>query len=302
MQSARQLLFALTVLFCVATLTFFLLRVLPGDAISAQLLQSGAGPDAIAQARAQLGLDASLGVQYGRFMAGLVRGDMGQSLVSGQPVTMLIGQQLIPTVTLALWAILVAVLLGLSTGISAAFDGRISWLARLAINLSLSAPIYWTGTLAIVVFAAQLGWLPSTGTGRPEHLILPVSVLAFHTMGGIGRVVQVNVRHVREAAYIRTAQSKGLTRRIILIRHTLRAGLPPIVTVIALQTGFLLSGAVITESLFVRPGLGRLLLRSVLLQDYPVVQGVVIVSALAYLSMNALADFLHRLIDPRLSL
>ena len=156
--------------------------------------------------------------------------------------------------------------------------------------------------MAIVLFSAKLGWLPSTGTGRLEHLVLPVSVLGFHTMGGIGRVTQASVADARQASFVWVARSKGLPESHLVWRHILRVGLLPVITVTALQMGFLLSGTVITESLFVRPGIGRLLLNSVIEQDYPIVQGVVILSAVVYVILNTLADFLYRLVDPRIIL
>jgi peptide/nickel transport system permease protein len=298
---AQRLLAAVLTVWLAATLSFFALRVLPGDAISAQLAQGGAGRDDIERARARMGLGAPVAIQYTRFMSDLVRGDLGYSLLSQYPVREMIWERFQPTVKLALSAIVVAAVVGVGLGIIGAFESPVSVLSRLLITLSISAPIYWTGTLAIALFSAHLGWLPSTGTGKLEHLILPVGVLSFHTMGGIARVTQVNVKDVRHASFVWVARSKGLTERYIVGRHILRVGLLPVVTVIALQTGFLLGGTVITESLFVRPGIGRLLLDSTIKQDYPVVQGIVILSAMVYITLTTLADVSHRLIDPRVA-
>jgi peptide/nickel transport system permease protein len=295
----RRLLYFLLVIWVTATLTFFLLRALPGDALGAQLAQSGAGPEMIDTVRAQMGLDAPLVMQYAHFLAGLVRGDLGYSLLDGQPVNQMISQQLPPTALLALSAVFLASVLGIALGTLGALDSPASSAARVLITLSISTPIYWTGTLAIIVFAVMLGWLPSTGTGRLEHLILPVGVLSFHTMGGIARVVQANVATMRMAPFVQAARGRGLPEGYITRQHILRVGLLPVITVIALQAGFLLSGAVITESLFVRPGLGRLLLRSAMLQDYPVVQGIVIFSAVVYTALNMIAAVVQRLVDPR---
>jgi ABC-type dipeptide/oligopeptide/nickel transport system permease component len=298
---AQRLISIVSLVLIVATLSFFVLRVAPGDAVSAQLEQSGASQEDIESVRRQLGLSDPLGKQYIRFITGLVRGDLGYSLVNGQSVTKLIGDRLQSTVILAFTAITFATIVGVSFGTLAAFENIASRMARAVVDLSISAPIYWTGTLAIVIFSAQLGWLPSTGTGRINALILPVFVLGFHAMGGIARVLQANVREARSAQFIQTARSKGLPEWLILRRHILRVALPPVITVIALQAGFLMSGTVITESIFVRPGIGRLLLDSVLLQDYPVVQGIIILSALVYAALNMLADHISQMVDPRLS-
>jgi peptide/nickel transport system permease protein len=212
-------------------------------------------------------------------------------------------QHLVPTITLALNALIVASVGGLLLGVLGALELRrgISALARGIIDLSLSTPIYWTGTIAIYIFSAQLGLLPSAGAGRVSQLILPVAVLGFHTAGAIARVVQANVRDTLDADFVRVARAKGLSERAVIWRHVLRASLLPVVTVIALQAGFLLSGTVITESLFVRPGIGRLMLDAVTAQDYPVVQGVVIFAAIVYAVLNVMADTLYRIVDPRVA-
>lgn len=291
---------ALLVLWLAATLIFFALRVLPGDALAAQLAQGGATTAQIDAARAQLGLDDHLLAQYGRFLGGLLRGSLGVSLSSGRPVEDMIAERLWPTIELALLAVLLAALGGLALGVLSAADRWAGRMARLLVGLALGVPIYWTATLAVVLFAVTLGWLPSSGTGSWRQLVLPVSVLAFHTLGAIARLTQISVREVRAMLFVRTAHGKGLPAGLVLRRHVLRVALPPAVTVIALQTGFLLGGAVIIESVFVRPGIGRLLLDSTLRQDYPVVQGVVVLTATAYVALNTLADIVHRLLDPRL--
>ena len=291
---------AVLVLWLAATLAFFALRVLPGDAVAAQLAQGGATAMQIDAARTELGLNDGLPAQYGRFLAGLLRGSLGVSLASGRPVEDMIAERLWPTIELALLAVALAALGGVSLGVIGAGDGWAGRWARLMIGVSMGVPVYWTATLAVVLFAVQLGWLPSSGVGSWRQLVLPVTVLAFHTLGAIARVVQISVREVRDMLFVRTARGKGLPDLLVLRRHVLRVALPPAVTVIALQTGFLLGGAVIIESVFVRPGVGRLLLDSTVRQDYPVVQGIVILVAAAYVMFNTLAEAVHRLLDPRL--
>jgi peptide/nickel transport system permease protein len=293
--------FMLGVIWLAVTLAFFALRVLPGDAIQSQLAQVGVDETVIQERRAEQGLMDPIGIQYLRFISGVLRGDFGYSLLSREPIADIIAPSLLPTVTLALGALILASLLGIALGVIAALrvGGGISLFARLLTNLSLSTPIYYTGTLAIYIFSVLLGWLPSAGASSFNHLILPVSVLGFHTAGSIARVTQANVRDVLDAEFIRVARAKGLRERDVILRHALRAALLPVVQVIALQAGFLLSGAVITESLFVRPGIGRLLLDATLQQDYPLVQGIVVLSAVTYAMLNMLADTIRHLLDPR---
>lgn len=297
----RRFLSLLLTIWLASTLTFVALRVVPGDAIRAQLIQSGASQTQIDALREQMGLDKPVITQYADFLVNLARGDLGDSLLSGQPVSTLIIQRFRHTLTLAIWAMFFATLGGVGLGIAGVFDTYVGRFARVIVSFSISTPLYWTGTIAIVIFSAQLGWLPSSGTGTLKHLILPVGILAFHTLGSIAQITRVNITNARHAAFVWVARSKGLTEKAILWRHILRVGLLPVITVTALQTGFLLGGAVITESLFVRPGIGRLLLDSTIKQDYPVVQGLVILSAVVYTSLNTLADLLRRWVDPRIA-
>lgn len=291
------------VIWLVATITFFALRVLPGDAIQTQLLQSGVSKVVIEERRSQQGFNDPIGVQYSRYMFQLVRGDLGYSLLDGQPVNEMISAQLLPTVTLGVAGVLIAVLLGIPLGIFTAIDVSYGLrnICNLFITLSLSVPIYWSGTLVILVFSAQLRLLPAFGAGSFSQLILPASVLGFYSAGAIAQVIQTSIKGVSSADFVRTAYAKGLPQHLVVRRHILRAALLPTITVIMIQMGFLLGGAVITESLFVRPGIGRLLLDRTLKQDYPVVQGIVVLAAVVYTLLNNLADLLYRLIDPRLS-
>lgn len=303
MRLARRLGWGVFVLWLAATLAFIALRLLPSDAIQVQMLGSGASQAAIDALRAEQGLLDPLPVQYVNYLAGLLRGDLGVSLLSGQPVAELIGYNLLPTLTLALGALAVALALGVALGLLAAVNRAsiVGRFAALIVNLALSTPVYWTGTLAIYLFTVELALLPSSGGGRLSQLIMPSAVLGFHTAGAIARVVAQEVREQQAADYVRVARSKGLPERRVLFVHVLRASAAPFVTVVALQTGFLLSGVVVTETLFVRPGLGRLLLDATMRQDYPIVQGVVVLSALAYTVVNTVSDVVTGLLDPRVS-
>jgi peptide/nickel transport system permease protein len=229
--------------------------------------------------------------QYGRFLSRLLRGDLGYSLLNGEAVTDTILLRLAPTVILATGALVVAAILGIGLGVSA---GLGVGFAKNIISLSLSMPIYWTGTL--VIYAASALSLMGAGS----ETILPVAVLGFHAAGAIARVLQGQVSEIVGTDYVRVARAKGLRERAVIGRHVLRVALLPVVSVIALQAGFLLTGMVITESLFARPGIGRLLVERTLGQDYPVVQGIVVMSAVVYTAVNTAADGIQRALDPRL--
>jgi ABC-type dipeptide/oligopeptide/nickel transport system permease component len=300
MQLVQRLVWGVVVMWLAATLVFFALRVLPSDAIAVQMMDSGASDAEIDALRAEQGLTDALLVQYGRFMGGLLRGDFGVSLLSGQPVSELIGFNLGATVSLTLAALGVAVIIGLGVGLAAGANaGLIGRAGAFITNLALSTPVYWTGTLLIYVFTVQLALLPPGGGGRLSQLIMPAAVLGFHTAGAIARVVAQEVWQLRNADFVRVARAKGLPERRVLLTHIVRAGIAPVIAVIALQAGFLFSGVVVTETLFNRPGLGRLLLDATMRQDYPIVQGVVVLAALVYTLLNVMADVLVRLLDPR---
>lgn len=286
---------ALGAVWLAVTLAFFALRVLPGDALDAQLRESGASAPIIAERRAALGLDQPTLVQYGDYLLSAIQGDFGVSLLDGRPVAEIIIGQLPATAVLTFAALVIAVTLGGVIGWFAEYNV----IARVLLSLSLSAPLFWTGTIAILIAAVRLNLLPASGAGRLDQLILPASVLGFHTAGGIAQVVWAATQETRAQDFVRTAHAKGLPIALVARRHVLRASLPPILAVIALQTGFLFTGSVITESLFARPGLGRVLLDAVLQQNYPVVQGIIVFSAGVYALLNLSADAAQRLLDPR---
>lgn len=296
----RQVISALATIWLAATLAFFALRVLPGDALTSQLTESGISPQIIEARRAALGLDDPLFVQYARYLAGLLRGDLGVSLLDGRPVTEIVAQQFPPTLALALTALTISAVGGIALGVVSALEHQnapltvIAPIARLFLDLSLSMPLYWTGTLAI--YAVTLVAIQGLST---SGLILPALVLGFSAAGAVGQVVLSSVSVTFSQDFVRTARGKGLSETRVVVYHVLRAGLLPVVTVIALQGGFLLGGVVITESLFVRPGIGRVLLSATMQQDYPVVQGIVVLGAVVYILLNTAADALYRLLDPR---
>jgi ABC-type dipeptide/oligopeptide/nickel transport system permease component len=285
------------ILWLATTLAFIGLRIIPGNAIEAQLLQSGADETVIQHRREALGLDLPIGIQYGQYLVNVLHGDFGYSLISGQPVSKLIADQLTPTLSLAVPAWFLSSVLGIGLGVLGGIESRpvLRQLAQTVTTLTLSTPIYWSGTL--LIFAS--GSLLSSSSMLPNWL-LPAILLGLHTSGAVARIVQATMQSTYQADFVRTARAKGLSEKTIIWRHILRVSLIPAVPTIGLQLGFLLGGAVITESLFARPGLGQLLLTSTLQQDYPVVQGLVILSAGVYAFVNGAASTVSQWLDPRI--
>ena len=298
----RRLLGAIPVLWGVATLVFVIMRLLPGDAAALMLSEAGGSAQAIAELRAELGLDDSLVAQYGRYLLRLAQADLGNSLFTQRSVVETIGEQLPSTLELAMAAIVVAAVLGISLGVVAAARHG-TWIDTLAMAISVSGisiPIFWSALLLIWLFALILGWLPATGKGGVGHLILPASVLGFASAGGVTRLVRASLLDVMEQDYVSTARAKGLAERTILFRHTLKNAFIPVISIIGLQFGFLLGGTVVIETIFSRPGLGQLLVNAILWKDLPLVQGIVLLIALIYTLVNLATDVAYAYLDPRI--
>lgn len=299
LRSGARVLLALWV---AVTAAFLLLRVLPGDAVQTTLLESGASAEVIAARQSRLGLDRAPLEQYAAFWLGLAQGDFGVSLLDGQPVLEKITSQAGATAELAFSAIITALAFGLILGTAEALSSHraIRVAAHTLTNIALSAPTYWIGTLAIYLFSAQLGLLPSGGTNGSEALILPTLVLGFSGAGMIAEVTHGELMRAASQPHLAPARAKGLPEGMIRFRHVMRYAMPSIVTPAALQLGFLLGGTVITEGIFNRPGLGRLLVDSALRQDVPVVLGLVLVSAGIYCGLLMIAEIIRFGLDPRL--
>ena len=298
----RRLLATILVLWGVVTLTFFATRLLPGDPATLIISQGGGSAEDIADLREKLGLSDPLPIQYLRFLAGLVQGDLGTSLVSHRPVADAIGEQLPHTLALATTATVLSIILGISMGVLAATHHG-TWIDQLCMTLSVlgvSVPILLSGLLFILLFSLVLGWLPATGQGSWRHLVMPALILSLASTGTIARLVRTQMLEVLPADYITVARAKGVLERVILWRHALRNALIPVVTIIGLQFGSLLGGTVVTESLFSRRGLGRLVVDAIFWKDYPLVQGVVILGAAIYVGVNLLVDLSYGLLDPRI--
>jgi len=298
----QRLVVAITVLWGVATLVFVILRLLPGDPAALMLSEAGASAEEIAQLRADLGLDKPLIVQYGQYLMDLAHGDLGTSLYAHRPVVTIIAEQLPSTIGLALAAMLIATVLGAALGIVAAVKAG-TWIDSAATTLSVtgvSVPIFWSGLLLIWLFSLRLGWLPATGQGGLDHLILPALALGLASSAAIARLVRASLLEVLDQDFVRTARAKGLREGMILFRHALKNALIPVVTIIGLQFGFLLGGTVVTETVFSRQGIGRLLVNSILWKDLPVVQGVVLLAGLVYTVVNITVDVTYAFLDPRI--
>lgn len=298
----RRLLIAIPVILGVATLVFVIMHLLPGDPAEVMLAQSGGQAEAIERLRHQLGLDLPLHVQYFRFLGNLVRGDLGESIWLRKPVSQILLQQLPATLELAVGAMLVAMVGGVALGLLAALR-RGSWVDRgvmIVASVGISMPVFWSSLLGIYLFAAQLHWLPATGQGDLRHLILPAAVLGYGAAGSIARLVRSSMLEVLGQEYITAAVAKGLFWQIVVLRHALKNALIPVVTMLGLQFGGLLGGAVITETVFSRQGLGRTMVDAIIWKDFPLVQGGVILIAGMYILVNLAVDVLYAFVDPRI--
>jgi ABC-type dipeptide/oligopeptide/nickel transport system permease component len=277
-------------------------RLLPGDPVAFMLQQSSASADVIAQLRHDLELDQPLWVQYIDFMGRLLHGDLGRSIRSNRPVLEAIWLEAPSTIELAVTALTISAVVGISLGVLAA-RFRDSWIDKLCLMVSLfgsSVPSFWLGTILIFLFSLRLGWLPATGQGGLNRLILPALTLAAQAVGVIALLTRSNMRDVLGQEYVQMARGKGLSERQVLMRHALRNALIPVVTIIGLQFGNLLGGAVIVENVFSRTGVGRLAVDGITARDYPIVQGVVLVSAVVYVLVNIATDISYSVLDPRI--
>jgi ABC-type dipeptide/oligopeptide/nickel transport system permease component len=289
------------VLFGVATLVFSLIHLVPGDPVQAMLGES-ATPEEITQLRSKLGLDRPLYLQYTTFMRDAVVGDLGTSLRTNQPVATVIGERMPATFELAVAAMVMAIVIAIPLGVlAAAWAGTTT--DRVATTLALigiSMPNFWLGPLLAIVFSVMLGWFPVSGRGTAANLVLPAITLGAPLAAFLTRMTRTSVLEELGEPYVQAARARGVSRGGAVIRHALRNSLIPIVTVLGLQLGSVLTGAVITETIFAWPGVGRLLVQSISARDYPAVQGCVLLIAIAYLSTNLLVDVAYGFLDPRI--
>lgn len=300
---SQRILDGLLTAWVTVTFTFFALRIVAGDPLASLLSQGLVTPDQVEQIRISLGLNQPLHTQYIQFLTSLMRGDLGNSLYTKRSVSQIIFEQLPATIELALTALLIALILGVILGTIAAWR-RGSFSATLAENLSglaTALPVAFTGILAILIvtWVLRAYWMNDL-LFQLKDLILPASVLGFASAGAIARVVQSGLEESLQMPYMLAARARGISKGLRFFWHALRPALPPVISLTALQAAFLFSGTVVTETVFSRPGLGRLLISSILQGDYPIAQGIVILAALLYTTSHHLADILALMIDPRL--
>ena len=298
--TVKRLLSTIPVLLGISIMLFFMLRALPGD--PAQVIAGDmASQKEVELIRHQLGLDQPALIQYGHFLWRLVRMDLGNSIKTQNPVIEEILPRLKNTAILAVTATLLACLIGIPAGIIAAVRPYTVWdilVTSLAL-FGISMPAFWLGLMLIVLFSVKLQWLPVGGSGGIQFLVLPAITLASLLVAAFARNTRSSMMETMTQDYITTARSKGLKEEVVIIRHALKNALIPVVTVIGLQFGGLLGGTVLTETVFSWPGIGRLLVESILARDYPVIQGSILVFALLFILVNLVVDLLYGLIDPR---
>ncbi|MBI4011961.1 MAG: ABC transporter permease [Candidatus Rokubacteria bacterium] len=304
----RRLAQVVPVLLFASLVVFLMVYLVPGDPVLA-VLGGEARPEQVEAMRKQMGLDRPLVVQYGRWLGRVAQGDLGVSFINSYPVWSLIGLKLPATLALAAGALTVTLLISLPLGILAAVRQG-SWVDRLAVGftaLGLSVPTFWLGVLLVLLFSLRLQWLPASGYvplfTRPalslQHLLMPSVTLGIAIAAILTRFVRTAMLEVIRQDYVRTARAKGLPEGRVVIRHALKNAFIPVLTVIALQVGNLLGGAVITESIFDYPGVGQLILYAVTTKDYSVVQGTLLLLVFAFVLINLLTDVAYAILDPR---
>lgn len=318
------------VMFGVSVIVFFVVHIIPADPVGA-LLGGNAPPKLVDQMKHQLGLDKPILAQFGDYMIGILHGNLGISLKTNHPVTQDIAEYFPATLELAIFSIMISVALGVVLGILSAVY-RNSWVdhfSRIFSILGVSMPVFWTGLILLIIFYYTLGWLPGTGqlslftfpphritgmvlldsvlTGNWEafwdglrHIILPATVLGYSATASIARITRASMLDVLRQDFIRTAKAKGLSKRVVIYRHALKNALIPIVTMIGLTFGSLLEGAVLTETIFGWPGLGRYVVNALLVLDYPAIMGGTLFIALIYSLANLIVDLTYAVLDPRM--
>ena len=297
----QRLLALVPVLFGVSLIVFSILKFVPGD----PALQVGgldASAEDLAAIRHQMGLDRPVHVQYLYFVGNALRGDFGRSIRSHRPVMEELWSRLPNTFVLTIAAMVIAVIVGTGLGVLAATRQYTLWdnLSMAAAMMGISVPIFWLGLMLMLLFALQLRWLPTAGTGTPWHLILPSLTLGTASSAIIARQVRSAMLEVLRQDYVRTARAKGLRPGTVVLRHALKNAMIPAVTIIGLQFGYLLAGAVVTETVFAWPGVGRLLVDAIKFRDFPVVQATILWLAIIFCTVNLAVDLLYGYLDPRI--
>jgi peptide/nickel transport system permease protein len=298
---ARRLALTAPVLLGVATLVFSLIHLIPGDPAQS-MLGEGASLADVAELRHRLGLDRPLLAQYGAFLGGLVTGNLGTSLRTGDSVTAELVERVPATFELACAAMLIALVLSIPLGVAAAVwrGTAVDHIATTMTMAGISIPGFWLGPLLAIVFGVELGWLPVSGRGGLEHLVLPAVSLGAALTAIVARMTRAAALEELRELYVQAARARGASRARAIWRHAFRNSLIPVVTVAGLQFGGVLTGAVITETIFAWPGIGRLLIQSIGFRDYPMVQGCILLIAITYVSVNLVTDLAYGVLDPRI--
>ena len=297
---ARRLLLAIPTLFGVLVVVFLLLYIAPGDPVM-EMVGERADAETIARLRAELRLDDPVPVQFAHYIGGVLTGDLGTSYITGRPIARDILERFPKTLQLATAAMLLAAALGITIGVlssrrpGSAFD-------RLAMGgayLGISFPVYWVGLILILVFAVGLRWLPPSGFGRLEYLVLPALALGTRSIAFLARMTRSAMLEVLGSDFIRTARAKGLRERVVLSRHALRNAMIPIITVLGLDFGYYLTGSILTETIFSWPGIGRYVVNAIARRDLPAIQGSVLFLSVVFVLVNLVTDLLYANADPR---
>jgi ABC-type dipeptide/oligopeptide/nickel transport system permease component len=299
----QRILYAIPALWLIVTMVFMLAHLVPGDPV-AQMLGEGARVEDLQQLRHALGLDLPLLTQYGRYMGGVLHGNLGESFRFQQPVLRVVASHYPATLELAIVALLICAAIAIPAGVLAAHrrGERTDHAVGVLTLFGLSIPNFALGPILILVFSVILGWLPVSGRGGILHLVLPAFTLGAALAAILTRMVRTSVIEELSADYIRTARAKGLTESAVLFRHAFRNALIPILTILGLQFGTLLAGTIVTESIFAWPGIGRLAVQAIGARDYPLLQGCILLIAVSYVIVNLLTDFVYAVVDPRVRL
>ena len=297
----RRVFLAVPVLLGVATLVFSLIHLVPGDPAQA-MLGDGAAPQDVDELRRSLGLDQPLITQYVSFLRNALTGDLGVSFRTGQPVTTMILERVPATAELAMAAMFVAVVIAIPLGVVAAVwrGTTVDYAAMTFALAGVSIPNFWLGPLLAIVFAVELGWLPVSGRGSLANLVLPAFSLGLALAAILARMTRASLLDELNELYVRAARARGVSRTASIGSHALRNSMVPLLTIIALQFGAVLTGAVITETIFAWPGIGRLLIQSIGFRDYPMVQGCILLIAVTYVTVNLVTDLMYGVLDPRI--
>lgn len=300
--AVKRLLSALPTIFLVSVLVFSMLYLTPGDPAVIFLGNHRSTPELLAKVRHDMGLDRPVTVQYGSFIWKAAHGDFGRSLDSRQSVRTLLALNLPPTIRLTLAALALALVVGFGLGIVSAIyhNSIIDTLAMLVALLGVSMPVFWSSLLLIFFFSVRLHWFPAIGQGSLSRLVLPAVALGLISASILARLVRSSMLEVLNQDYVRTATAKGLRQRRVILRHALKNALIPTITVLGIQFGQLLSGAVITETIFARRGIGNLYVQSILNKDFPTVQALTLLIAIVYVLINLVVDMSYALVDPRI--